>query len=202
MIPDHSCPFIAFSDYADVYLFLFVRAPSNTYDNASSNLLAGSNLDTMINQLMEMGGGSWDRDKVQRALRAAYNNPERAVEYLYSVCICFALHVFWIESNFLLVRDEFCLSQTLGYSSNSWSCCSSWCSRRKHNWSTSYRGSRSLWDSKQCSIKSFPAGLLLSWFNHCILKHVLTNCTIQQAGSNAGGGPLEFLRNNQQVLIV
>lgn len=41
----------------------------------------------MINQLMEMGGGSWDRDKVQRALRAAYNNPERAVEYLYSVCI-------------------------------------------------------------------------------------------------------------------
>ncbi|KAK8461604.1 hypothetical protein SEVIR_1G063000v4 [Setaria viridis] len=58
------------------------HAPSNTY--AASNLLSGSNLDTMINQLMEMGGGSWDRDKVQQALRAAYNNPERAVEYLYS----------------------------------------------------------------------------------------------------------------------
>lgn len=43
----------------------------------------------MINQIIEMGGGSWDRDKVQRALRAAYNNPERAVEYLYSVCIYF-----------------------------------------------------------------------------------------------------------------
>ena len=118
------------------------------------------------------------------------------------------LHVFWVEPNFLLVRDEFCLSQTLGYSSNSWSCCSSWCSRRKHNWSTSYRGSRSCWNSKQRSIKSFPAGLLLSWFiyYHCVLKHVLTNCTIQQGGSNAGGGagggPLEFLRNNQQVLIV
>jgi hypothetical protein len=69
-------------------LFPFVRAPSNTY--AASNLLSGSNLDTMINQLMEMGGGSWDRDKVQQALRAAYNNPERAVDYLYSVCICFA----------------------------------------------------------------------------------------------------------------
>lgn len=66
--------------------FLFVRAP-NTCDNAASNLLSGSNVDTMINQLMEMGGGSWDKDKVQRALRAAYNNPERAVEYLYSVCI-------------------------------------------------------------------------------------------------------------------
>ncbi|XP_052143367.1 ubiquitin receptor RAD23b-like isoform X2 [Oryza glaberrima] len=60
------------------------EAPSNAYGQAASNLLSGSNLDTTINQLMEMGGGSWDRDKVQRALRAAYNNPERAVEYLYS----------------------------------------------------------------------------------------------------------------------
>lgn len=33
-----------------------------------------------------MGGGSWDKETVTRALRAAYNNPERAVDYLYSVC--------------------------------------------------------------------------------------------------------------------
>lgn len=33
---------------------------------------------------MDMGGGSWDKNTVLRALRAAYNNPERAVEYLYS----------------------------------------------------------------------------------------------------------------------
>ncbi|KAE9604874.1 hypothetical protein Lal_00036872 [Lupinus albus] len=48
------------------------------------NLLAGSNLESTIQRILEMGGGSWDRDTVIRALRAAYNNPERAVEYLYS----------------------------------------------------------------------------------------------------------------------
>ncbi|XP_047324792.1 ubiquitin receptor RAD23b-like [Impatiens glandulifera] len=31
-----------------------------------------------------MGGGNWDKETVTRALRAAYNNPERAVDYLYS----------------------------------------------------------------------------------------------------------------------
>jgi UV excision repair protein RAD23 len=41
----------------------------------------------MINHLMEMGGGSWDRDKVQRALHATYNNLKCVVEYLYSVRI-------------------------------------------------------------------------------------------------------------------
>lgn len=55
-----------------------------TYDQATSNLVSGNDLEVVVQQLMDMGGGSWDRDTVQRALRAAYNNPERAVDYLYS----------------------------------------------------------------------------------------------------------------------
>ncbi|XP_068490814.1 ubiquitin receptor RAD23c-like isoform X1 [Phaseolus vulgaris] len=61
-----------------------VREGSDVYGLAASNLVAGSNLEGTIQQIIDMGGGSWDRDTVVRALRAAYNNPERAVEYLYS----------------------------------------------------------------------------------------------------------------------
>nr|ACU21107.1 unknown [Glycine max] len=57
---------------------------SDIYGQAASNLVAGSNLEGTIQQILDMGGGSWDRDTVVRTLRAAYNNPERAVEYLYS----------------------------------------------------------------------------------------------------------------------
>lgn len=61
------------------------------YDQAASNLVAGSNLEATVQQILDMGGGSWDRDTVVRALRAAYNNPERAVDYLYSVSLQLAL---------------------------------------------------------------------------------------------------------------
>ncbi|GAB2293130.1 UV excision repair protein RAD23 B [Dionaea muscipula] len=57
---------------------------SDTYGQAASNLVAGNSLEQTIQQIMDMGGGSWDRETVVRALRAAYNNPERAVDYLYS----------------------------------------------------------------------------------------------------------------------
>ncbi|XP_052185932.1 ubiquitin receptor RAD23c-like [Diospyros lotus] len=57
---------------------------SDVYGQAASNLVSGSNLEGTIQQLLDMGGGTWDRETVVRALRAAYNNPERAVEYLYS----------------------------------------------------------------------------------------------------------------------
>ncbi|KAL8549780.1 hypothetical protein ACS0TY_008567 [Phlomoides rotata] len=57
---------------------------TDVYGLAASNLVAGSTLETSVQQILDMGGGSWDRDTVVRALRAAFNNPERAVEYLYS----------------------------------------------------------------------------------------------------------------------
>ncbi|KAK1302504.1 putative DNA repair protein RAD23-3 [Acorus calamus] len=62
-------------------------APSietDVYGQAASNLVAGSNFESTIQSILDMGGGTWDRDTVIRALRAAFNNPERAVEYLYS----------------------------------------------------------------------------------------------------------------------
>ncbi|KAM0960283.1 hypothetical protein ACFX2I_025260 [Malus domestica] len=59
-------------------------AHSDTYGQAASTLVAGTNLEQTIQQIMDMGGGNWDKETVTRALRAAYNNPERAVDYLYS----------------------------------------------------------------------------------------------------------------------
>ncbi|NP_001149553.1 Probable ubiquitin receptor RAD23-like [Zea mays] len=61
-----------------------VSTEADSYGQAASNLVAGSNLEGTIQSILEMGGGIWDRDTVLRALRVAYNNPERAVEYLYS----------------------------------------------------------------------------------------------------------------------
>ncbi|MCL7023853.1 hypothetical protein MKW94_003963, partial [Papaver nudicaule] len=56
----------------------------DVYGQAASNLVAGNTAEAAIQQILDMGGGTWDRDTVMRALRAAFNNPERAVDYLYS----------------------------------------------------------------------------------------------------------------------
>lgn len=49
------------------------------YSSAASELATGSALEEKIAQIMEMG---FPREEVVRALRAAFNNPDRAVEYL------------------------------------------------------------------------------------------------------------------------
>jgi len=61
-----------------------VSTDVDPYGQAASNLVSGNNLEQTVQQILDMGGGTWDRDTVIRALRAAYNNPERAIDYLYS----------------------------------------------------------------------------------------------------------------------
>lgn len=57
-----------------------------TDDNAASadTLVTGAQLDATIVRLMRMG---FERAEVVQALRAAFNNPGRAVEYLLNVCL-------------------------------------------------------------------------------------------------------------------
>jgi len=51
------------------------------YGSAASTLVVGSEYENMVKQLCDMG---FDREQVVAALRAAFNNPDRAVEYLMS----------------------------------------------------------------------------------------------------------------------
>ncbi|XP_017263004.1 UV excision repair protein RAD23 homolog B [Kryptolebias marmoratus] len=48
---------------------------------AVSTLVTGSSYDAMVNEMMLMG---YEREQVVAALRASYNNPDRAMEYLLS----------------------------------------------------------------------------------------------------------------------
>lgn len=50
--------------------------------NDDSTFVRGAEYQNTINNLMEMG---FERDQVVRALRASFNHPDRAVEYLFNV---------------------------------------------------------------------------------------------------------------------
>lgn len=58
--------------------------PAAAQVGQGSSFLSGDALQTTINNMVEMG---YPRDQVMRALRASYNNPDRAVEYLLTVRI-------------------------------------------------------------------------------------------------------------------
>lgn len=55
---------------------------SGREEDAASTLVTGSEYETMLTEIMSMG---YERERVVAALRASYNNPHRAVEYLLTV---------------------------------------------------------------------------------------------------------------------
>ncbi|KAK2083473.1 UV excision repair protein RAD23 A [Saguinus oedipus] len=55
------------------------QSSSGREEDAASMLVTGSEYETMLTEIMSMG---YERERVMAALKASYNNPHRAVEYM------------------------------------------------------------------------------------------------------------------------
>ena len=53
--------------------------------SAENTLVTGETYERSVTELMSLG--PFERDQVVRALRASFNNPDRAAEYLFTVRI-------------------------------------------------------------------------------------------------------------------
>lgn len=65
--------------------------PSNPNPANSNNLVLGENYNQTITDICNMG---FAREEVLKAMQAAFNNPDRAIEYLINVCKIHYINIF------------------------------------------------------------------------------------------------------------